>query len=223
MLIRTGILKKNGKPKSSVIDDNESKPKKKKVSKKEVNKEIPKISIVEEVCSEDDEVSEQIRELGKNIEKLTTVASDSLAECSKTDLTFTSNIELLIKLRVMLIRATKVCEGAYNTRPTQGNAYALSNLVAAIRDLTKQICDTVDPQTVCDALSEDVLKPHFEKLLLKLGSTISSRVEAQKDPKKKEFLKIEMKEVLNRFSGITATDYTDLIQKTKESIFNSTK
>lgn len=220
MLIRTGhILKKNGKPKKSVLDDTETKQKK----KKKVSKEIPKVSIVEEVCSEDDEVSEQIKELGENIEKLTTKASESLAECSKTDLTFSSNIELLIKLRIMLIRATKVCEGAYNTRPTQGNAYALSNLVAAIRDLTKQICDTIDPQTVCDALSEDVLKPHFEKLLLKLGSTITSRIEAQRDPKKKEFLKVEMKEVLNRFSGITATDYNDLIQKSKESIFNSTK
>ena len=198
MLIRTGhILNKNGKPKKSVLDDTETKQKK----KKKVSKEIPKVSIVEEVCSEDDEVSEQIKELGENIEKLTTKASESLAECSKTDLTFSSNIELLIKLRIMLIRATKVCEGAYNTRPTQGNAYALSNLVAAIRDLTKQICDTIDPQTVCDALSE----------------------EAQRDPKKKEFLKVEMKEVLNRFSGITATDYNDLIQKSKESIFNSTK
>lgn len=114
--------------------------------------------------------------------------SKTLKSISGADTQFSSNIELLKKLRVTLLENLKVCDGAYKNKPTQGNIYALTNLVNQIQLITDRIEESIDYNEVVDKVINEVVNPFIEKIILALGNVIST--EMDKYPKEKVAKKI---------------------------------
>lgn len=116
--------------------------------------------------------------------------SKSLKSISDADFSFGSNLELLKKLRVTLLENLKVCDGAYKAKPTQGNIYALTNLVNQIQMITERIEDSLDYNEVVNKVISEVVNPFIERIILVLGNIISSDLDSRTPEERKISKKI---------------------------------
>ena len=104
-------------------------------------------------------------------------------------------LESLIKLFSTLI---PIAEGAYRNRPTQGNCYALSNLVGQFRDIMGQFDETLDSSELADEILRSIFEPFVEDIIKTLGKVIRKSLG---DLPRKSRQKVEpaLKEVLLLF------------------------
>lgn len=153
----------------------------------------------------------------KKLKKFSSDISKSLKEVSEFDTSFESNLELMRKLRMLMLDNLKVCDGAYKAKPTQGNSYALTNMIAQIKDLTDRIAESIDYDEVSYNLFEEVIKPFIEKLVLDLGSTISNELDML-DSKERKLVSRTINKIYKKYGSNLETKLPILSEKITKNI-----
>jgi hypothetical protein len=133
--------------------------------------------------------------------RISTEYSEALTKVSDIDLTSVkTNLDLIRKLREVLISTLTTTRGAFQARPTQGNAYAISNLVSKIEDTSVLIEESIDYSALTDAILDQELKPFLDRCLLDLGSHITDVIDRYGTTiKKKKALKKYFNEAYRNF------------------------
>ena len=159
--------------------------------KKKVSKEIPKVSIVEEVCSEDDEVSEQIKELAersrdatKEIEKLIKgmqIEVSSVISASKEGYN-----EVTEGTKMSEISANKITEIISQVDKTVSEIENVNTSVQeqylAIEEITKAIGSVAEGSSNVEVLSVEQLesaKQISEKIKGIVGVTLQTTAQTE--------------------------------------------
>lgn len=122
--------------------------------------------------------------------KISNEFSKTLESISEVDIQFNSNIELLKKLRYVLLENLRVCDGAYKAKPTQGNIYALTNLVNQIQTITDRLEEAIDYNEIAEKVTNEVINPFMERIILVLGNIISSEISSCSESDKKTFKRV---------------------------------
>jgi len=108
-------------------------------------------------------------------EKKTTgyLSTEELISNSTVDFSYANSQADRIRLmQQVVINSIPIAEGLYRSRPSQSNAYALSNLITQVKDLDESLMDMVDYEKLASSVQNDVIKPFMEKLILELGRLI---------------------------------------------------
>jgi PHP family Zn ribbon phosphoesterase len=164
---------------------------------------------------DDDDVSSEVRKSKKKAgDKISAEFSESLSNVSEFDTQFNSNLQLMKNLRVLLLECLKVCHGAYRAKPTQGNSYALTNMVSQIKDITDRLEEAVDYEEVVTQLFDEEMKPFIEKLILSLGTIISNELDLQPNRKL-------MKKAVNNIYRKFGNEIESKLPKLKDSVINN--
>lgn len=143
--------------------------------------------------------------------------SKSLQEVSEFDVNFTSNLELLKNLRRLLVQCLQICEGAYRAKPTQGNSYALTNMVAQIRDITDRLEESINYNDVANAVATEVVQPFIEKMILDLGSIIANEIDDYSKSERKLINKA-VNQIYRKFGAKIETKMQPLQKKVVEKM-----
>jgi hypothetical protein len=144
--------------------------------------------------------------LWKAGDKISAEFSESLSNVSEFDTQFSSNLQLMKNLRVLLLECLKVCHGAYRAKPTQGNSYALTNMVSQIKDITDRLEEAIDYEEVVTQLFDEEMKPFIEKLILSLGTIISNELDLQPNRVLMN-VDIDIYDIITKANGIAKTWY----------------
>lgn len=127
------------------------------------------------------------------------LSTDELIGNSTVDfsqaITQRDRIELM---QQVVINSIPIAEGLYRSRPSQSNAYALSNLITQVKDLDESLMDMVDYEKLASNVYCDVVNPFMEKLVLELGRLIKSELSSLKGTLKQK----ERNEVKSAISTI---------------------
>ena len=108
---------------------------------------------------DDEDASIEVKKSKKKAgDKISAEFSESLSNVSEFDTQFSSNLQLMKNLRVLLLECLKVCHGAYRAKPTQGNSYALTNMVSQIKDITDRLEEAIDYEEVVTQLFDEEMK-----------------------------------------------------------------
>jgi Uncharacterized conserved protein len=164
---------------------------------------------------DDEEASLEVKKSKKKAgDKISAEFSESLSNVSEFDTQFNSNLQLMKNLRVLLLECLKVCHGAYRAKPTQGNSYALTNMVSQIKDITDRLEEAVDYEEVVTQLFDEEMKPFIEKLILSLGTIISNELDLQPNRKL-------MKKAVNNIYRKFGNEIESKLPKLKDSVINN--
>ncbi len=118
--------------------------------------------------------SQSNRETTKEKPKRKTSAE--LAELAKIDLkSCKTDLSKLIEIQSMLEDIIPIAEGLYREAPTQGNGYALSNLIDKFQSVSEHISDLDDNET-SELIMSDVIRPFIESMVLELGKQIKLEI-----------------------------------------------
>jgi len=145
-----------------------------------------------------------------------------LKDVSEFNAEFESNLELLRKLRLLLLDNLKVCDGAYKAKPTQGNSYALTNMVSQIKDITDRLEEAIDYEEVTNTVINDVVKPFIEKMILDLGSIISNEIDILPKSDRK-VASNTINKIYKKYGAKIETKLPELSEKILKSVLTSVK
>lgn len=152
---------------------------------------------------------------------VTSEESKILQQISEFDSNFSSNLELLTKLRILLVQCLQVCEGAYRSKPTQGNSYALTNMVTQVREITDRLEEAIDYDEVADKVSNEVVKPFIQKLILDLGTIIAQEVDGISSDKKREFVSKIINQIYKKYGAKIEVKIPTLQKKVVQNILKN--
>lgn len=114
---------------------------------------------------------------------------------------FPSNKERLEALLEMMEEATGAMEGVFKTRPTQGQAYALTNLANQMQSLMSQIDQAYNFKELSDKVIKRAVNPSIEQLLIFLSKRINECVKSLDiKPSARKEIKASLSEVLKDFA-----------------------
>lgn len=126
-----------------------------------------------------------------------------LKELKKNNGKFPSNKERLEALIVTLEKSIGVMEGLFYYRPTQGSAYAITNLTAQLQAICSQLDQSYSMKDAAHAVVTDVLDPAIEGILISMGTAIRNELkDSGYEGKKREFAKTIMSKMLKQFGSI---------------------
>lgn len=166
---------------------------------------------------DDEDASIEVKKSKKKAgDKISAEFSESLSNVSEFDTQFSSNLQLMKNLRVLLLECLKVCHGAYRAKPTQGNSYALTNMVSQIKDITDRLEEAIDYEEVVTQLFDEEMKPFIEKLILSLGTIISNELDLQPVSNRKA-----MKKTVNNIYQKFGSEIEAKLPKLKDSVVNN--
>ena len=148
--------------------------------------------------------------------------SKTLKSISDADFSFDSNLELLKKMRRVLLENLKVCDGAYKAKPTQGNIYALTNLVNQVQMITERIEEAVDYNEVVENVIKDVVNPFIEKIILALGNVISTEIDSRPQEERK-ILRKTVNTIFKKYAAEIETKIPELGDSMTKNIINQVK
>jgi hypothetical protein len=116
---------------------------------------------------------ERLPKPSKAKKESTYLSTEELIENSTVDFSKATTQKGRIELmQQVVVNSIPIAEGLYRSRPSQSNAYALSNLITQVKDLDEALMDMVDYEKIADAVQNDVINPFMEKLILELGRSI---------------------------------------------------
>lgn len=165
-----------------------------------------------------DEVEGKILEVKH---KISSDASRELQGVSEFNPNFESNLELMRNLRTLLVQCLQICEGAYRSKPTQGNSYALTNMVSMVREITDRLEESIDYDEIAAQVVEEVVQPFIEKLLLELGNLIANELDTCDLERKRKFLEKHVNSIYKKFGAKLETKLPPLHKKIVDNILKN--
>lgn len=144
------------------------------------------------------------------------LSTEELISNSTVDFSKATNQRGRIELmQQVVINSIPIAEGLYRSRPSQSNAYALSNLITQVKDLDESLMDMVDYEKIADSVQSDVINPFMEKLILELGRSIRVELSSLKGTLKQKD-RAEVKTCLStiyRFFGDYIQKHSVILEK----------
>lgn len=121
----------------------------------------------------------------------------------------------------MLMNLMPIAEGLYRVKPSQGNSYALSNLVSQMKDIMQQLDNTVDFEELAESIYEVVFVPIIEEIIKALGKTLKdfqSEMDSELKVKERKVLDKEVKNMYRKFAHEMETKSKETKDKLLTSI-----
>lgn len=118
---------------------------------------------------------EEVQEVKKQAGKFLT--AEELEEKSGIDFDDVEDPKEMLQVMLQTLLSTiPIAHGLYRAKPSQGNSYALSNLVSNAQNIIDQIQSQTDYEDLAEKCIDNVIAPALESIILELGRSIRSEI-----------------------------------------------
>lgn len=134
---------------------------------------------------------------------------------------FDSNRDRLEALLEITEDSVAIMEGLFKSKPTQGQAYALTNLMGQLQSIVSQINQVYNFHEVGETVVQEAIDPAIEQMLIILSQLVSETVKnLDLSPSDRKLVKKALNVMLRTFAGEVDKMRGDLQKQVVETLID---